>query len=284
MIDLHQSEKDMPVSVMIFTLNEEIHLPKCLPSLERFNDIIVVDSYSTDRTRDICKQAGIKFIQHKFDGFGSQRNWALKNIETEYKWILILDADERVTPKLADEIKQEMKTVNDKVSAYRLKRKFYMWGRWLKYSSLYPTWVVRLIHKDRVCYKNRGHGETQVVDGEIKYLKNDLIDENLKGIDAWFERQNRYTSKDALYELQLKVKPIEFRSLVSNDPLVRRNLLKLIGARMPFRGFIYFFYSFVWKRGFLDGRDGYIFCLMRSLYQSSVTIKKYDIERNKINA
>ena len=187
----------------------------------------------------------IKFIQHKFDGFGSQRNWALKNIDTEHKWILILDADERVTPKLADEIKQEMMTVNDKVCAYRLKRKFYMWGRWLKHSSLYPTWVVRLIHKDRVRYKNRGHGETQVVDGETKYLKNDLIDENLKGIDAWFERQNRYTSKDAAYELQLKVKPIEFRSLVSNDPLVRRNLLKLIGARIPFRGLIYFFYSFV---------------------------------------
>lgn len=276
-----QPSKAVPVTVMIFTLNEEIHLPTCLASIERFDDIIVVDSYSTDGTHEICEHAGVTFCQHEFGGFGSQRNWALKNIGTKYAWVLILDADERVTVELADEIKQKIEKENGDISAYRLKRKFYFWGRWLKYSSLYPTWVVRLIHKDRVRYKNRGHGETQEVDGKIGELKSDLIDENLKGIDEWFDRQNKYSTKDAQYELHLESQPLNYRALLSSNPLERRNLLKLAAARMPFRGLIYFIYSYIWRRGFLDGKDGFMFCLMRSLYQSTVSVKKYDMLRRK---
>ena len=76
-------------------------------------------------------------------------------------------------------------------SPFRVRRRFHMWGRWLRYSSLYPSWVVRLVRKDRVSYVNRGHAETHIVEGRIEELENDLIDENLKGIDEWLERQNR---------------------------------------------------------------------------------------------
>ncbi len=85
-----------------------------------------------------------------------------------------------------------------------------MWGRWLRYSSLYPTWVVRFVRKDRVRYVDRGHAETQEVDGEMLDLENDLIDENLKGIDEWFERQNRYSTKDAEYELARADVPVDW--------------------------------------------------------------------------
>ena len=87
------------------------------------------------------------------------------------------------------------------MGAFRVRRRFHLWGRWLRYSSLYPTWVVRLVHKQRVRYVDRGHAETQSVNGEIRDLRNDLIDENLKGIDEWFARQNRYSRRDADYEL-----------------------------------------------------------------------------------
>jgi len=271
----------IPVSVMIFTLNEEVHLPSCLASLSEFDDIIVVDSYSTDKTAEICKERGIGFFQHRFEGFGQQRNWAIQHIETQYEWILILDADERMTADLANEIREKISGIEPTFGAFRLKRRFFMWGRWLKYSSLYPTWVIRLVHRDRVVYSDRGHAETQTVKGRVGELKNDLIDENLKGIDEWFSRQNRYSTKDATYELTSRSYGLSFRSILSINPLQRRTALKSLVARMPGRGMAYFLYSYFWKLGFLDGRDGLMFCLMRSLYQTMIGIKKYDMRKRR---
>ena len=268
------------VSVMIFTLDEELHLPSCLSSLTWCDDVIIIDSFSTDRSESICREHGARFFQNKFEGFGTQRNWALDHCNPKHEWILILDADERVPPELARELAEVATTTPSSVGAYRVRRRFYMWGRWLKYSSLYPTWVVRLVHRDRVRYENRGHAETQVVQGAIGELKHDLIDENLKGIDEWFERQNRYSSKDAAFELNLESKPLNMHDLFAGDPLVRRASLKRLAMRLPGRPFLYFCYSYFWKRGFLDGRDGLVFCLMKALYQRMVAIKKYDMRHS----
>lgn len=269
------------VSVMIFTLNEETHLPSCLAALEWADDVIVVDSFSTDRTEDICHERGVRFFQNRFEGFGTQRNWALENVAPLHPWILILDADERVTPELAIELAGLAESDPPDVAAYRVRRRFYMWGRWLRYSSLYPTWVVRFIHRDRVRYLNRGHAETQEVAGRLLDLQHDLIDENLKGIDEWFERQNRYSRKDAEFELLHEPNNLGLADLFSLDPLKRRAALKRLAWRMPLRGWVYFLYSYLWRRGFLDGRDGFVFCRMRALYQTEVAIKKYDAWRSK---
>jgi glycosyltransferase involved in cell wall biosynthesis len=270
-----------PVSVMIFTLNEEIHLQSCLEALDWADDVIVVDSFSTDRTEAICRERGARFFQNRFEGFGSQRNWALDHTAPRHDWILILDADERVIPELAVELKEIASAAPAGVGAYRVRRRFYLWGRWLRHSSLYPTWVVRFIHKDRVRYINRGHAETQEVQGEVRDLDHDLIDENLKGIDEWFERQNRYSRKDAEFELEKEKEGLRLGELLSGDPLKRRAALKRLAWRVPFRGFVYFLYSYIWRRGFLDGRDGFVFCRMRAMYQAEVAIKKYDRRRNK---
>lgn len=270
-----------PVSVMIFTLNEEIHLPSCLDALDWADDVIVVDSFSKDRTVEICRERGVCFFQNRFEGFGSQRNWALDNTQPHHDWILILDADERVTPELAVELKGIAESDPAGVGAWRVRRRFYMWGRWLRHSSLYPTWVVRFIHRERVRYINRGHAETQEVKGEIRDLAHDLIDENLKGINEWFERQNRYSRKDAEFELERESDGLLLAELISGDPLKRRAALKRLAWRVPARGLIYFLYSYIWRRGFLDGRDGFVFCRMRAMYQTEVAIKKYNLRKRK---
>jgi glycosyltransferase involved in cell wall biosynthesis len=269
------------VSVMIFTLNEELHLPSCLAALDWCDDVIVIDSFSTDRTQAICEANGVRFFQNRFEGFGTQRNWALDHAAPMHDWILILDADERVTPELALELQARAKDTPFDVGAYRLRRRFHLWGCWLKYSSLYPTWVVRFIHRDRVRYVNRGHAETQTVQGRIADLQHDLIDENLKGIDEWFERQNRYSSRDAEYELAQEARPVDWVGLFSVDGLRRRAALKQIAARLPGRPLFYFLYAYVIKRGFLDGRDGWVFCQMRAQYQRTVAIKKFDLRRRQ---
>jgi glycosyltransferase involved in cell wall biosynthesis len=269
------------VTVMIFTLDEETHLPSCLEHLRWCDDVIVVDSFSTDRTAQICREVGVRFFQHGFEGFGSQRNWALENTQPKYDWILILDADERVPPELAAELGAIAQEAPPGIGAYRVRRRFYMWGRWLKYSSLYPTWVVRFIHRGRVRYVNRGHAETQEVEGRTEDLCNDLIDENLKGLDEWFERQNRYSRKDAEYELLQEREKVRFKEIFSTDPLSRRAALKQTAYRLPGRPFIYFMYSYFMRRGFMDGKDGLVFCLMKAIYQQMVVVKKYDIRRMK---
>jgi glycosyltransferase involved in cell wall biosynthesis len=272
-------QRTVPISVIIFTLNEAANLSSCLASLEWCSEIIVVDSFSSDATAEICAAHGIRFFQNRFEGFGSQRNWALDHTHPAHAWILILDADERVPAELARELAEVTLSAPADVAAYRVRRRFHMWGRWLRYSSLYPSWVVRFIRAGQVRYENRGHAETQIVQGRIADLKHDLLDENLKGIDEWFERQNRYASKDAQFEFAGARAGARVRELFSSEPLVRRAAAKRIAARLPARGLAYFLYSYLWRGGFLDGRDGFMFCRMRALYQSQVALKVYDLER-----
>lgn len=273
----------IPVSVIIFTLNEELNLPACLDSVSWCDDVIVVDSFSTDATAKLCLDRGVRWFQHAFEGFGSQRNWALEHCRPKYDWVLILDADERVPLALAQEMGKAVQGAASDIAAFRLKRRLYLWGRWLLFSSLYPTWVVRLVHKNRLRYENRGHSETYRAKGNILKLKTDLIDENLKGEKAWFERQRRYAATEAVYERQ-KEREIPFRpaDLFSSDPLKRRFALKRISWNLPLRPVMYFLYSYAFRLGFLDGWDGWRFCRMKADYQAMIVKEKRQVPKTKM--
>jgi glycosyltransferase involved in cell wall biosynthesis len=270
----------VPVTAMVFTLNEELNLPGCLDSLRWCDDVIVIDSFSSDGTETICRERNVRFFQHEFRGFGTQRNWALDNTSPRHEWILILDADERTPPDLVHELAERLTSNPDPTAAFRVRRRFHFWGRWLRHSSLYPTWVVRLVHRDRVRYVDRGHGETQEVSGPIDALEADLIDENLKGVADWLERQVRYARKDALYELQWEAAPFPYVDLLASDPLVRRAALKRVAYGAPGRAPLYFVYSYFLRGGFKDGLDGFVFCTMRAMYQQMIAINKYDVRRS----
>ena len=268
----------VPVSVMVFTLNEEIHLPSCLASIAWCDDVIIVDSFSTDGTEALARAAGARFFQNKFDGFGMQRNWALDHCSPRHPWILVLDADERTPPELVSEMASTLPQTPHTVAAFRLKRRFHMWGRWLEHSSLYPTWVVRLFRNGRVRYENRGHAETQYVEGETLALEHDLIDENQKGIVEWFQRQARYAQKEAAFELAAEGQG-SVAELISRDPMVRRAALKRLAGRVPGRSLLYFGYSYLVRGGFRDGPDGAVFCGMRAVYQQMIVAAKHDLQR-----
>ena len=271
----------IPVSTIVFTLNEELNICTCLGSLTFTDDVIVVDSHSVDKTTELAKRHGARVYQNEFVGFGDQRNWAIANTDPKYEWILILDADERVTPALVDELRETLDGVPDEVAGFLLKRQFFMWGKWLKHSSLYPSYVVRLVRKGRVLYVNRGHAETQTAEGKLLPLQSDLIDENHKGLYAWFERQSRYAREDARFELESSLWRDHKFSFFSSDPLGRRAYLKSLTRNLPFRPFWYFMYSYICRLGFLDGYAGFMFCYMRSLYQAMIVINKYDMTRKE---
>jgi len=266
----------MTVTVMVFTLDEELHLPGCLDSLRWCDDIVVVDSFSSDRSVEICRERGVRVFQRKFDGFGNQRNWAFDNTNPKHSWILILDADERVPPEMVRELSERLPGVPPDVGAFRIARRFYFWGNWLRYSSLYPSYVVRLCRLGKLRYANRGHAETQEVEGATWQLETDLIDENFKGLGEWFSRQNRYSDREAEFELAQERVPWRCADLASADPLRRRAALKNLAATVPGRPVWYFLYSYVLRGGFMDGRPGFVFCLLKSFYQGMISMKKLE--------
>lgn len=270
----------MGVSTLVFTLNEEVNLPSCLESLRWCDDVIVVDSFSSDSTEEIARSFGVRFFQHEFTGFGDQRNWAVDHCHPRHPWLLFLDADERVGPELAQELVQITKTAPSDIGGYRIRRRLIFWGRWLRHSSLYPTWVVRFVRRDRARYRNRGHAETQEIAGRVLACSNDLIDEDKKGIESWFGRQNVYSSREAVYEHGRNVGIARaLADVLRRDGVVRRQGLKQLSSKLPLRGLWYFMYSYFFRLGFLDGVPGFYFCRMRAMYQSQIEIKRFDLRQ-----
>ncbi len=274
------------ISVAIFTLDEEANLPRCLESLAGCRDVVVVDSFSSDRTGDMARAHGARVFQHAFTGFGDQRTWALQNISFAHPWLLILDADERVPPSLWKEMLQRVADAPPEVAAFRLKRRFFWEGRWLRHANLYPTWVVRLVRVGRVAYINRGHAETQQVEGRIESLEEDLLDENLKGLAAWRERQRRYAEQEAHHEVATTDKPLHPSDLWQGDPLARRAAWKKLARRLPMRGLFYFLYAAILRGGFLDGWMGLRFCLEKARFQQHTDriVRRLRRERAKVRS
>jgi glycosyltransferase involved in cell wall biosynthesis len=266
-----------PVSCLVYTLNEQVNVPHCLASLRWCDDVVVVDSGSTDATVELARAAGARVVQHAFTGFGDQRNWSLENVPLKHPWAFILDADERVPPELVAEMTERLPAAGPEVAAYRVRRRFYLWGKWLRHSSLYPTWVVRLVRVGRVRYVNRGHAETQEVEGKIEALRRDLLDENHKPLGDWWQRQEHYAAREAEYELTQP--PASWRGLASRDPLLRRAALKGLARDLPGRPLWYFLYVFLFRLGFLDGWDGLRFCWMKAQYQAMIVRKKRALRR-----
>jgi glycosyltransferase involved in cell wall biosynthesis len=241
--------------------------------------VVVVDSFSADATTELARSAGARVLQHAFTGFGDQRNWSLDNAALKHPWALILDADERVPPELVAEMAERLPAADAAVAAFRVRRRFHLWGKWLRFSSLYPTWVVRLLRVGRIRYVNRGHAETQVVDGRIEALRQDLLDENHKPMSDWWERQDRYATREAEYELAQP--PASWRGLWGRDPLLRRAALKGLVRDVPGRPLWYFLYVCGLRLGFLDGVDGLRFCLMKAQYQAMIVRKKRALEKQR---
>jgi glycosyltransferase involved in cell wall biosynthesis len=258
-------------TAMVFTLDEERNLARCLASLTRFEDVIVVDSGSTDRTVAIASAHGARVVTHPFTGFGAQRTWALAHAGARHPWVLVLDADERVPEALAAEIERVLACPAPRIGAYRLRRRFHLRGRWVPRASLYPSWVVRLVHKDRVRFVDRGHAETQEVDGEIGALEHDLHDEDRKGIEAWLVRHARYAVREAEHELRASGR---IGDVLALDPLRRREALKAIARRLPLRGLAYFVYAYVVRGGILEGSRGLELSVRRAVYQEMIAIAR----------
>lgn len=264
-----------PVTVIILTHNEALNIADCLRSVEFAEDVIVVDSGSTDGTRELAVQtrADVRVFQHPFQDFGDQRNWALDQTSPRHDWILFLDADERVTSQLAQTIHRTV-TSTSPIVGYYLCYKNYFLGKWLKRCTRFPTWQLRLLRRGEVRYEKMGHGQKEVTTGPLGYIQDPYDHYGFsQGIAHWIARHNRYSTEEIGHTLQLRSEPLQLGSLLSRDRVTRNRCLKRIAARLPCRPLIGFFYLYVWKLGFLDGRAGLMFCLLRLTHEIHMVVK-----------
>jgi len=271
----------MSISVLILTLDEEINLPGCLGSVAWSDDIVVFDSYSSDRSVEIAEENGARVVQRKFDNYAAQRNAALNDVEYKNPWIMMIDADELVTVELKDEIEKTIAQPDSDITLYRIKRKDMFMGKWLKRSIRYPIWFGRLFKAGTVRVE-RETNEEYYTDGKIGYLKEHFIHYPLnKGIDYWFERHNRYSSMEAEALIREIGDKINYKMLFSSDPVLRKKIYKQMVHRLPLRSFWVFMYFMVVRRGFMDGRAGFTYCFLRGIYEYMIDIKVKELRRRK---
>jgi len=268
-------------SVLILTLNEEANLAACLDSCSWSDDIVVFDSLSDDRTTEIARAKGARVVTRPFDNYASQRNAALTTVPYKHPWVLMVDADERVPEDLAREISAKVGTADGDTVMFRMRRKDFFLGRWLKRSSGYPTWFGRLARVGRVTVR-REINEEYVADGRIEHLETHLHHFPFnKGISYWFERHNRYSSMEAAALAAMQAEPLIYNRVFDPDPVERRRALKQLLYRLPARPLLIFMYLYLFRLGVLDGRAGFQFSRMRAIYESLIDAKVIELKRRQ---
>lgn len=269
------------VSVLILTLNEESNIADCIDSCRWSDDIVVLDSLSQDRTREIAAAMGARVVERAFDNYAAQRNAGLSTVAYKHPWVLMVDADERVPRDLADEIAERVAAASSDQVMFRLRRKDFFLGQWLRRASGYPTWFGRLVRPGQVQVM-RDVNEEYVADGQIGHLNSHFHHYPFnKGVAYWFERHNRYSTLEALASVALRGEPLGSLALFSLDPIARRRALKRLLYRVPLRPAIIFLYLYVVRLGLLDGRAGYYFSRMRAAYELFIDVKVLETRRRQ---
>jgi glycosyltransferase involved in cell wall biosynthesis len=285
----------LPVSVIIPVKNEERNLTACLESVGWADEVWVVDSRSADSTVGIAEARGAKIAQFDYaGGFPKKKNWALMNLPLKHDWVLLLDADERVTPELEREIREVLSS-GGQADGYYVNRKLIFLGRWIKHCGWYPSWNLRLFKHRLGRYEKLEAGDVEnagdvevhehvVLEGRVGYLKNDLLHEDFKSIYHFIERHNRYSNWEArvYHNLASGVEPEHsIGASLLGSPLERKRFIKRLWARAPFRPLLRFVWMYVVKRGFLDGRPGLIFCTLMTMHEAVISAKIYEWQMNK---
>ncbi len=262
------------VSVVILTLDEEINIAECVESCAWCDDVHVLDSGSKDRTAEIARSLGARVWYNKFTSFGEQRNWAIDNIPCKHEWIFHLDADERFTPELVNEIEGRLGEKPPEAGFYAANQAIFM-GEWIKWASGYPTYQMRLFHRKRMRFVDHGHGQREQSGTLVGRLDWPYVHHSFsKGLDDWFLRHNRYSTAEAIEILQSTTSRLSvFAGLLSTDSVERRRGLKRLAYWMPLRPQLRWLYTVFLQGGLFDGSAGLLHADLLGMYERMIQIK-----------
>ena len=266
------------ISILILTKNEEKDLPGCLDSVAWSDDIHVFDSLSTDRTAEIARSRGVHFTQRPFDTYAAQRNAALETLPFRYEWIFLPDADERPTPALIEEMKRAAASAPAEVAGFRVRRRDFMDGTWLKHAQLSPYYI-RLVRNRRARYV-REVNEILEVDGGIGELHSYLDHFPFsKGLSWWISRHNVYSTMEAqIVASRAGQDRASLRTaLFEKDFHVRRASQKALFYRLPGRPLIKWLYMMFARGAIFDGRAGWTYAMLQTIYEYFIVLKTREI-------
>ena len=248
----------MPISVLILTLNEERILPECLA-------------------------AGARVFQRRYDNELGQRMYSIREIPYKHSWVYNPDADEITAPELRDEMLEAVANATPAHAVFRMRRKDHFMGRWIRHSSLYPTWFARLYRPDAISFSNIIHCRCDVSGIEGKLWNHILHYSFNKGLGPWIEKHNRYSldqAEDCMNSLRNS--SVDLVGVLNlKDSVRRRRALKDISFRLPFRPLLRFLYMYFFRLGILDGAAGYTYCRLISMYEYLIVLKMAEIRRRE---
>ena len=277
----------LPVSVIVPVRNEARNLPRCLESLAGFGEVYVIDSQSTDDTVQIAQSRGAKVVQfHYAGGWPKKRQWAMDTLSLAYDWILLLDADEALTPELVEEIRRALQNPN--VDGYSIRLQMYFLGRVLRHCDA-SFWKLSLFRKGRGRFECRLKDqdtsmadieihEHVVVDGPTAELRNALVHHNVDSLSRYIQKHNEYSNWEARVLLQPEGDPDEVSADLFGTQAQRRRWLKRSLYRLPGSPVLIFLYRYIFRLGFLDGVPGLIYCTFQAVQMFHSKAKIYELK------
>jgi len=279
------------ITAIILTLDEEIHIEGCIqriaPLVER---IVVVDSFSSDRTVEIARRLGADVHQRAFKHQADQFQWAQENCAISTDWVLRLDADEYLEQPLIDEIRERLDFLSEEVTGIDFKRKVIFKGRWIRFGGYYSTILTRMWRAGAARYEQRWMDEKVVLTRGRSVLLSggDLVDENLKDIGWWTEKHNRYATRQMVDFINLEYGLFPIDEAVDRRAHAQarriRFLRNRVFARAPlyWRSVLYFIYRYFMRLGFLDGRRGFVWHFLQGFWYFVLIDAKIDEARKFI--
>ncbi|MGD1030229.1 MAG: glycosyltransferase family 2 protein [Opitutaceae bacterium] len=274
-----------PVSILIPARNEAGNIAACLESARFADERIVVDSGSRDGTREAALAGGAQVVDFGWNGkFPKKKNWALSNVPWRNEWVFVLDADERITPALAEEIGRVI--ASPQADGYYVNRRFWFLDGWLAHCGYYPSWNLRLFRHRLGRYEqftgveDTGSGDNEVhehliLNGRAGRLVHEMDHYAFPTIESWVEKHNRYSN----WEAALLVSGPAAPAAALDPSLARKRRLKGFARRLPGRPTLRFLYHYVLRAGFLDGYRGYVFCRLMSFYELMSSAKAAELRR-----
>jgi glycosyltransferase involved in cell wall biosynthesis len=278
----------IPVSVLVPVRNEAHNLARCLNSLREFGEVYVLDSQSTDETREIAERCGAKVVQfHYQGGWPKKRQWAIDTLPLEYEWILLLDADEALTQELSEEIRRAIQSSS--YDGYYVSLQMYFLGRRLRHSGA-RFWKLSLFRRGRGKYECRLKDqdasmadmevhEHVVVNGATARLQNPVIHHNVESLARYIQKHNEYSNWEASVWLNPGRDDSELPPALFGTQAQRRRWLRRRFLRFPGSPMVFFFYKYVFRLGFLDGIPGLIYCAMQGVQFFHIKAKIFELQR-----
>ena len=281
--------KELDISVIILTYNEEMHICRCIENIYPLvRNIFIIDSYSTDRTLLIASKYGkVTILQNKWENnYAKQFNWALKHAPIRTKWVLRLDADEYLLPALIRELSERVSFLPENISGIVFKRRHYFLGKWMK-RGIYPVYLLRMFRYGKaICEQRLMDEHIQLLEGTAINFEEAFVDHNLNNLSWFCNKHVGYAVREAADLLDIEL-DIYGTSLSDDQKILTAQAMdkrrkKHRYARMPlfWRAFVYFCYRYFLKAGFLEGKEGFLWHFLQGWwYRTLVDAKVFEIKQ-----